>query len=665
MWCLRPVLPLAVAVACLLGAAPVSALPGEAALTSSAPDADGVRTGLVRFVAPLPAAAGPRPAACGRLGYLRARPASGPDDPAAADAIVSLMPGFEAGAGGLEPVARNIVRAAALRGQRVEVWVIDRRANCLEDHRGLRAAAASPNPDLAADYYLRGRPLAGARFAPPAAGDVAFLAHQGLGRTLEDWRTVIARVPAPLRDRVLCGGHSLGGLITGQLAQWDFDGDPATTADQGWRLCAGLVVLDSRTELLGAAPGLLLDGVGALTGPLGLGIGDLLGTVAPAVPYSPFDQAFIATDALASAARVAPDARSTILADLPGGSFGGLLLTAMVDDPLAQVLGAPATRELRATNAAALGLVADDDRSGVAYFRASLGAPAGGPVAAKDFPLPYGTPMSPAGLLGGTTVRPTDRGATYGWTAYDRLPAGGLFPADRPELRYSDRGQEATDLGQFARAMTLPDVDGWEWYFPLRLLTDVVAANLGDRGGTARHRIPANLARRPALYLDAEHGFAPGLGTPELAGRDTTRVVLPGYDHLDATYAAWRQPDGRPEPLSRAAAAFVQRLAPTRPRAAAPPPRACASRRRFRIRVRPADARRARVTVAGRSVRVTRRGGRLTAVVDLRGRPRSVVRLVETATVRRHGRARTVRHVRRYRPCGSPPPAQPSRSRGG
>src|SRR3954462_3854686 len=47
--------------------------------------------------------------------------------------------------------------------------------------------------------------------------------------------------------------------------------------------------------------------------------------------------------------------------------------------------------------------------------------------------------------------------------------------------------------------------------------------------------------------------------------------------------------------------------------------RACTSRRHFRIRL-PRSARSAQVHVNGRSVRVTRRGRRLTAPVDLRGR---------------------------------------------
>jgi alpha-D-xyloside xylohydrolase len=85
-----------------------------------------------------------------------------------------------------------------------------------------------------------------------------------------------------------------------------------------------------------------------------------------------------------------------------------------------------------------------------------------------------------------------------------------------------------------------------------------------------------------------------------------------------------------------------------------PSARRCASRRRFAIRLRdPRGDRlvRARVSVDGRRVRVTRRGGRLRAVVDLRGRPRgrSEVRILG---VGRSGRRYVA--TRRYRTCGGP-----------
>ena len=78
--------------------------------------------------------------------------------------------------------------------------------------------------------------------------------------------------------------------------------------------------------------------------------------------------------------------------------------------------------------------------------------------------------------------------------------------------------------------------------------------------------------------------------------------------------------------------------------------KACTSRRVFRIRL-PRGMRAARVTVAGKRVRVVRRGGRLTARVDLRGLSRRRVK------VRVAGRTRTgkaIRQTRVYRTCARP-----------
>lgn len=79
--------------------------------------------------------------------------------------------------------------------------------------------------------------------------------------------------------------------------------------------------------------------------------------------------------------------------------------------------------------------------------------------------------------------------------------------------------------------------------------------------------------------------------------------------------------------------------------------RRCVSRRRFPIRVRePRRGRiaRVKVTLRGERLEVRRRGGRLVAVVDLRGRPRRT--FVVHVTVRTRD-GRTYDDSRRYHPC--------------
>jgi ABC-2 type transport system ATP-binding protein len=83
-----------------------------------------------------------------------------------------------------------------------------------------------------------------------------------------------------------------------------------------------------------------------------------------------------------------------------------------------------------------------------------------------------------------------------------------------------------------------------------------------------------------------------------------------------------------------------------------PTSRRCGSRRRFEIRVKrgrgKARLRSARVYVAGKRVKVRRRGGRLRAVVDLRGRTKQHVRVRIVARTRG---GKVVRDTRTYRTC--------------
>jgi hypothetical protein len=81
--------------------------------------------------------------------------------------------------------------------------------------------------------------------------------------------------------------------------------------------------------------------------------------------------------------------------------------------------------------------------------------------------------------------------------------------------------------------------------------------------------------------------------------------------------------------------------------ATAPLVRVCASRRRFGIRLA-RGLRSAVVTVGGRPVRVRRRRGRLTAVIDLRGAPHGVARVFIRG---RTARGRVSVSRRAYHPC--------------
>jgi hypothetical protein len=128
----------------------------------------------------------------------------------------------------------------------------------------------------------------------------------------------------------------------------------------------------------------------------------------------------------------------------------------------------------------------------------------------------------------------------------------------------------------------------------------------------------------------------------QLAGDDASDVTLDATD----LHVAWGDRRGGSLGLRYGRYAFgadpvVETIAK------APLVRVCASRRRFGIRLA-RGLRSAVVTVDGGPVRVRRRAGRLTAVVDLRGAPRGVARVFIRGRTRR-GRLFVSR--RAYHPC--------------
>ena len=136
----------------------------ETPVGSEAPDAKQVKESYVSIADPLPDSVGPHPEACDSIGYLRFRARRGPERSKRADAVVTLIPGFLGGASSFDQVARNVVRDAAARKRYVEVWAIDRRANCVEDHTGVDAAARERDPTLAYRYYWGGEEVDGKTF---------------------------------------------------------------------------------------------------------------------------------------------------------------------------------------------------------------------------------------------------------------------------------------------------------------------------------------------------------------------------------------------------------------------------------------------------------------------------------------------------------------------
>ena len=143
--------------------------------------------------------------------------------PAAARTVLVLVPGTNGGAGGVAPVARDIVR----RAPGIQVWIVDRREQAFEDTSVFKGG----DPQRAQDYYL------GFQYRRVEGADAKFVADWGLKLQLSDLRSVIRRARSGGR-RVILGGHSAGASTAVAYAAWDFGGRA------GYRDLDGLVLID-------------------------------------------------------------------------------------------------------------------------------------------------------------------------------------------------------------------------------------------------------------------------------------------------------------------------------------------------------------------------------------------------------------------------------------
>ena len=543
------------AVPALAGAAPTR---GERAVHTPAPDKRVVKESAVRLYAPMPETSPEHPEACDWISYLRFRHADGPRRSSRADAVLTLMPGIFAGGGSFDQVARHTIRRAAKRDAMVEVWGIDRRSNCLEDHRGVRAGVKTGDPRVSFGYYFEGREVDGHTF-PGFADDqeAAFLREVGLKQTIEDWHTVITREMPSQRKRqrkLICGGHSLGGPLTAALASWDFDGDPETDADAGYNQCAAFVGLDTTVSLSGD------DGGGA-------GAGIVTDAVAqsgasPYVNAPPLTPETLLAPALIGVTAFQKPDEETIVTQLTPRDPKWELTQRLLFSRNAQdfATGMPSVRDFRVTNASALAAIFDDNSSPVSIFRASVGMYTGGPLVDKSFPAPDPTLAAPD----------EEHGPLYHWQPYRQVGANGAeLELNDEGDPYTSRDSEVTDIRQLGRSLYQFPVNFIETYFPTRLVSDFAAVESGDRSGDLAAMSHDGPAMKPILLVQA--GDSDGNDTSDDSGRTETgekpndkklsrEAILPGYNHLDVATAAWRQNDARPEGSSRELARFLRKI---------------------------------------------------------------------------------------------------------
>jgi pimeloyl-ACP methyl ester carboxylesterase len=525
----------------------------EKPVASDAPDANLVKESFVRVRAPLPESYGPHPKACDWISYLRFRSAEGPRKATKADAILTIIPGFLGGAGSFDQIARNTVRDAAKRDKQIEFWALDRRSNCLEDDTGVNAAASAQDPSIAYRYYWEGQEVNGKRFPGwVSPQDAAWLDHVGVEQTMRDWYTVLKTGIPSRRQRarkVICGGHSMGGPLTALLASWDFDGDPKTKRDAGYRHCAAFVGLDTRFTI-GFPPPPPSSPSGTL----------LLATSNSGSPYVNTPPTTPETTQLPGVFGVGafyqPDA-TKLLDELPHSEQIELAQRLLYSRDAAHfATQIPNVRDFSLTNETVLAGVFDDNSNPLFFIRSSVGMLTGGPLIDKNFPSPnpsLALPEEPSTPL-------------YSWQNYSEVGAGGAeIPLNDEGEPYTSREGEASDVGQLARTMFDAPANFIEQYFPTRLLRELMAAGRGERDGSLSHIKYNGPAKRPGILLqagDSMDNSAPDTGPP-IPGpkpndkRISRSITIPGYNHLDVLTAARTQNDGRREPTAKALSNFV------------------------------------------------------------------------------------------------------------
>lgn len=441
--------------------------------------------------------------------------------PLPARAVVVMMPGFIAGAGPFDGLARALVRRSTA-DDALEAWAIDRRGNLLEDTHGLDVAEVRKDPSLARAYYFDQEPVEGRTFEGfRMAATMKWMSEWGAGTTVEDLRRVIELVPEQdRRARVVLLGHSLGASVAETYAAWDFG-----EHGRGYEHLAGIVLADGVLGAEGdAEPPVDREAYenGDDQGPFGPapGINDIRGGNTVITLPLLGQKAYVVAEYAAMAARWYPDEVEQ---------------DAQRDALLKLTLGLTSLPKM--TNRAAFGFGFDSAYNPLVFTSLSCGEATGGPVGTYE------------SFFGGELKHPSDPEATYAWKEFDEVSP-----------------QENADIDDFARSMYEgPGLNLAEWYFPQRLTLDLAAAaslNIGqddwrsaDYGLEARHgaSIDAPLLAvafamvGEASAFDKLKAMLPpvGAGRPNAgATRDTDagfRVIAwPELQHVDGLIGADR-----------------------------------------------------------------------------------------------------------------------------
>jgi hypothetical protein len=504
--------------------------------------------------------------------------------PAAADAVLVLMPGTLAGANSFTLLGEQIVRSAALEGLNIQVVSVNRRGQCLADLTGLNAAETSGDIRQAVDYYYRGAVINGRTFSGfPKGAEAAFLTDFGVQRAVEDMLTVAkAMIPSQSerQKKLFIGGHSLGANITSAFMGWDFDGDPRTSADAGYRQAAGFLRIDVSVTPKdpGADPFLsyasattAVDALDAANRRYNRQLNLMRNGILPRYVSFPGVNAesLALLDAAAMLAHRAPDEEHTLIRDIPLGNTPKLMLRLLHSRTLNNfVTNSPRMTDFRFTNEALLGSILDDNFMPVNILQTSLGFLNGGKVTAKTFPNDPGLIDVVSGLSpfigyiltdgklsiagdAGPDRRTLGQGPLYGWTHFDEIH-GELRSADGSQV-FTTEATEVTDIGDFARMVYSGPQSFTEWYMPARLNLDFEFLRQASALPTLNFWHYREARNAPFIDIVGDESIADPSTEPQ-----GELVVAEGYNHLDVIAAANDRSTRRSNPVVRSMIEFAR-----------------------------------------------------------------------------------------------------------
>ena len=529
---------------------------------------------------PVPRTNGAPPSGVDYIHFFRYRLKKASNNASKADAILLLMPGILCGAGVFDYMGRQLVyMAKTQKNLNIEVWGTERRANRLEDLTGLEAAEAAHNTNIVADYYYRGATVNGKKFAGFLKdADVPYLSEFGLDQALKDvYKIMTTMVPSrSVRQRkIFVGGHSLGSPLADYFAGWDFDGNPATTNDAGYKNCAGFVALDplvfayGQTEEMvkNALPEELQSEAAAMSDEeyYATIVSNMRNGSVPRIFPMPFitPEVEMLLEPLGMEANWAPDAESTLFKRLPLSDTVKEMLklcnSRTLEDYVVPEVG---IQDLRYTNEAALGMMLDDNFMPISIIQSSFGFPNGGAMVVKNFPMPDSLAQIPflqkllMGWLAkdrlfiandaGPSLGELGTGPIYGWTNYDECGTATDpdYKSTDGSMTFTTAADEVSDVQDVARMLYRGPTNMPEWYFTMRLMWDITFAtrSFGPKYGL-NFLYKDHVNDLPKIEFVSEKGpFADSSGSTTSAQQTTIR----GYNHLDVLTAAANTPSRRP-----------------------------------------------------------------------------------------------------------------------